>query len=160
MKKVSVIILVLFIFSGLNAYAADNPVVGMRNKIFEEAKQIKSLLAQTQDIVLVNSMWDSCIMTVSQLDAYFSLVGIFNTIKKDNITESAINYLVDWLKQIKMTAELNIKSLDAITNPLEAKTKAQMDTLKRNFTELNSRIDKELGKHSILLRSLKVKEKK
>jgi hypothetical protein len=160
MKKVSVIILVSFIFCVSYAHALDNPLVGMRNKIFEQAKQIKYSLAQTQDVVLVNSMWDSCIMTVSQLDAYFSLVGIFNTIKKDNITESAINYLVDWLKQIKMTAELNIKSLDAITNPLEAKTKTQMDILKRNFSDLNTRIDKELGKHSILLRSLKVKEKK
>jgi len=160
MKKIVVGVLICFILFVPCAYAADNPLVGMRNKIFEEAKQIKSSLVQTQDIVLVNSMWDSCIMTVSQLDAYFSLVGIFNTIKKDNITESAINYLVDWLKQIKMTAELNIKSLNAITNPLEAKTKAQMDTLKRNFSDLNSRIDTELGKHSILLRSLKVKEKK
>lgn len=160
MKKVSVIIIVLLIFCVSYAHAFSNPLVGMRNKIFEEAKQIKSSLTQTQDIVLVNSMWDSCIMTVSQLDAYFSLVGIFNTIKKDNITESAINYLVDWLKQIKKTAELNIKSLDAIINPLEAKTKAQMDTLKQNFSDLNSRIDTELGKHSILLRSLKVKEKK
>jgi len=160
MKKTSVLVLLFVILLGLEAHAQNKPLVEMRNKIFEESKQIKSLLTDPKDTVLVNSMWDSCIMAISQLDAYFSMVGIFNSIKKEDVTEASINYLTEWLNGIKKTNELNIKGLSAVSGANEPNTKIRMDILKRYFVELNKKIDDELVKHSILINALKMKKKK
>jgi hypothetical protein len=127
----------------------------MRNKIFEESKDLKSLLANSKDIILINSMWDSCIIAMSQLDAYFTMLGIFNTIKEENLKEEVINYLTSWLEGIKKTNELNIKSLDAVSVTLESKTKAHILRLKDYFGKLNDQINAELDKISLLKKSLK-----
>jgi hypothetical protein len=89
-------------------------------------------------------MWDSSIMAVSQLDAYFSMLGIFNTIKKENLQDSSINYLVNWLNQLKATTDLNIKSLEVIKSTADARSKVFVSKLKNTFNDLKARIDKEL----------------
>lgn len=155
MKKIIFIILISVIFLNFSIYALDTTLLDMRNKIFEESQELKSLLVNSKDIVLINSMWDSCIMAMSQLDAYFSMLGIFNTIKKEDLTEDAINYLTTWLDGIKKTNELNIKSLDAVTLILEPETKAHIVKLKDYFGKLNNQIDAELDKISLLKKSLK-----
>ena len=156
MRKIIFIVLTLSFFC-FSAYALDTKIVGMRNKFFEESKAIKTLLADSKDMILLNSMWDSCIMTMTQLDAYFSMVGIFNTIKKETLTEEAINYITNWLEAIKKTNDLNIKSLNAITNPVEPKTKIHMEKLRGYFNDLNNQINTELNKISIIKKSLKTR---
>ena len=155
MKKIIFIILIFIIFLSFSVYALDTTLLDMRNKIFEESKVIKSLLVDSKDIILMNSMWDSCVMTMTQLDAYFSMIGIFNTIKKEDLKEDAINYLTSWLDGIKKTNELNIKSLDAVSVTLEPKTKAHILKLKDYFGKLNNQINAELDKISLLKKSLK-----
>jgi hypothetical protein len=157
MKKTIFIILIFIIFLSFSVYALDATLLDMRNKIFEESKVIKSLLADSKDIILMNSMWDSCVMTMTQLDAYFSMVGLFNTIKRENLSEASIDYLISWLNDIKKTNELNLKSLNSISVILESKTKVYLEKLKRHFSDLNNRIDSELGKISLLKESLKIK---
>lgn len=159
MKKIVFIILTFVIFLSFNAYALNSTLINMRTKIFEESKDLKSVLTDSKDVVLVNSMWDSCIIAISQLDAYFNMLGIFNTIKKVNLKEDAINYLSGWLEGIKKTNKLNIKSLDAMTLSLQPKTKAHIVKLKDYFDKLNDQIDVELDKISILRKSLKRKHK-
>jgi len=154
MKKLTGIILALLIATSLNSFASDIPLMDMRNKIFEESKVMKKKLANSKDIILLNSMWDSCVIAINQLDAYFSLVGIFNTIKKENLTEASVGYLISWLNQTKQTNELNIKSLNSLASTLEARTKLYKTKLTNIFTELNSHITKELERLSLLQRSL------
>ncbi len=157
MKRIIFIILIFVIFLGFNAYASNSGLINMRNKMLEESKDLKLLLATSKDVVLVNSMCDSCIIAMSQLDAYFSMVGIFNTIKKQDLKESAVNYLGGWLEGIRQTNKVNIRSLNTVMPGLEPKTKSQVAKLKDYFDKLNSQIDSELEKISILRKSLKRK---
>ncbi len=158
MKKIIFIILALSIFC-FSSYVFAAPLMDMRNKIFEESKVIKSLLVTSKNTVLVNSMWDSCIITLTQLDAYFYMQGIFNTIKKEDLNEACVNYLINWLNEVKKTDELNIKSLNTISVAVEPKEKIRMEKLKEYFSDLNKQIDNELSKLSLLNQSLKKKNK-
>lgn len=155
MKKKILILLVLLMFFSVSSYALENGLFEMRNKISAESKQIKVLLLESKDIVLMSSMWDSCIMTMTQLDAYFYMVGIFNAVKIEDSKGEVTNYLTNWLKIIKDTSQLNIKSLNAVTSVLEPKTKACKEKLKKVFTELDKVIDVELSRVSSLKRTVK-----
>lgn len=154
MKRMLFMILALVVFLNLNAYALETNLFDIRNKLFEESKKIKLLVGTSQDLVLINSMWDSCIMAMSQLDAYFSMLGVFNTIKKENLTDVAVDYLANWLTEVKRTNELNIKSLDGVTVTMDPNTKPRMEKLKGYFMELNSQISSELNKISSIKQSL------
>ena len=157
MKKIVLIILIFGIFLNFNVYAAEIPLLDIRNKIFRECRDIQPLLRNSKDIIVVNSMWSSGIMTVSQLDAYFSMIGIFNTIKDEDLAEDPVIYLIKWLNEIKNTNELNIRSLDSITYKVEPATKTQIGKLKGYFSSLNNLIDSESARVSALQKSLKIK---
>ncbi|MCM8797552.1 MAG: hypothetical protein NC923_06750 [Candidatus Omnitrophica bacterium] len=156
MKKKIFFTLFFVVFFSVNVFAFDTTLFDIRNAIFEESKAMKSLLKNSKDIILMNSMWDSCVMTMAQLDAYFTMLGIFNTIKKENLKEEAIGYLANWLEGVKRTNELNIKSLDSVTLVLEEETKKRILKLKDYFEKLNNQINAELDKLSILKKSLKI----
>jgi hypothetical protein len=113
MKKIILFTLILILAGNLAAYALEATLIDLRNEIFKNAEEIKASFNISKDPILINSMWDSCVMSVSQMDAYFSMLGIFNTIKKENLNDTQFNYLIHWLTQIKKTNELNIKSLDS-----------------------------------------------
>ncbi|MCX5702234.1 MAG: hypothetical protein NTW64_04575 [Candidatus Omnitrophica bacterium] len=154
MRRLFFIVLALVFILNFSAYCLDTKLFDMRNKIFEESKKIKLLVGTSQDLVLINSMWDSCIMCMSQLDAYFSMLGVFNTIKKENLTEVAVDYLTNWLTEIKNTNELNIKSLDSVIVTMDPNTKPRMEKLKGYFKEVNNQINSELNKISSIKQSL------
>ncbi|MFH0838765.1 MAG: hypothetical protein V1893_01080 [Candidatus Omnitrophota bacterium] len=161
MKTIFVLMLSVLIYMQALGYAADSTLVDSRSKIFAQSKEIKSLLPDSKDALLVSSMWDSCVIAMTQLDAYFSIVGIFNTIKKEDLNDNTINYLIDWLMVIKDTNAVNIKSLNSIA-PSEAVTKVHIDKLRSYFIELNNIIDKELikiGKLKEAVKTTKEKEK-
>jgi hypothetical protein len=160
MKKIILIILVFVIFLNFNAYAAEIPLLDMRNRIFKECRDIQPLLRNSKDIIVINSMWSSCIMTVTQLDAYFSMVGIFNTVKDKVLTENPVIYLMKWLSEVKNTNELNIKSLDSIAYEVEPNTRVHIEKIKGYFNNLNNIIDGESARVSALQRSLKIKRQK
>jgi hypothetical protein len=157
MKKILIVFITTFLLAE-SAYALDTTLLDMRRKIFRESKNIKSELSKTKDVVLMSSMWDSCIMTMSQIDAYFYMLQIFNTIKKEDLSEDAIKSLSDWLNEIKRTASLNIKSLKNVSQAQDSRTKVYIKILTKHFIELNKRIDAELAKISILRNSLKLKK--
>lgn len=145
-KIVSVIMAILVLFS-FTAYAAENPtLIEYRSKIFDESRAIKLLLSSTKrDMVFLSSMWDACIASMTQLDAYFGMVGVFNTIKKDEVTDRAVSYLIDWLNVIKSANEISIKNLEAISSrQLEDKTKSRLGRLVKYYTGLDKRLDTEL----------------
>jgi len=153
MRKIIFIIAILAAFLSCNAYAGEGATfLEFRNKIFDESRAIKLLLTSSKkDMIFMNSMWDSCIATMIELDAYFGMLGIFNTIKKENVMEGAVTYLHDWLNVIKNTNELNIKNLNAISaRPIENNAKLHAKRLITYYTELNNRIDAELTKVAAL----------
>lgn len=154
MKKVQLLTLALIVGLSLNVYAQASGLMDIRNKVFAESQEIKVLLSDTKDVILVSSMWDSCILTVSQLDAYFSQLGIFNTIRKENVTPAAIDFLEQWLNGVKNTNDLNIKSLNAVTQDIQGRTKLHLERLTGYFTELNTQVDQELAKLAALKNTL------
>ena len=157
MKRTLLIVLALVAGLSFNAHAQATGLMDVRNKLLKESQEIKALLPDTKDVILVSSMVDSCILTTSQLDAYFSQLGIFNTIKKDDVTPAAINFLEQWLNGIKNTNDLNIKSLNAFTSDAsskQAKTKLHLERLTGYFTDLNTQIDQELAQLAALKQAL------
>ncbi len=144
MKKIIFLTLSLVLIWSFTAHALETTLLDTRNQIFKSAQEMKTYFAQSRDPVLLNSMWDSAVMTVSQLDAYFSMLAIFNTIKKENLEEAPFKYLVNWLNQLKDVAELNIKSLESIKKTTDARSKALALKLRDDFNVLKTRLIKEL----------------
>lgn len=144
-KELVLLIISLFIFLGVkNSYGADSTLFDAYNKILQESNEIKPLLAKSKDVILVSSLWDSCLIALTQLDGYFSMVGIANTIKKEELSKETLKYLTDWLYTIKKTNQANLKGLEAISHPLEAETAQRVTALNADFSELNNAIDTEL----------------
>jgi len=156
MRKLAAIILVLALCLIVTAYAVAAPTfLDMRKRIFLESKAIKALLPASKDVYLINNMWDSCVLVMSQMDSYFSMLGIFNTIKRENQTQAAVDYLIAWLQEIRRANDLNIKSLNSISATIDAATKTHLDTLKEYFSELNGCINAELNKIALLHKTIR-----
>ena len=157
MKKTICIIIMLFFFSSVYVYPLGVTLLDVRNGIFEESSQLKSLLADSKDPGVIVTMWNSCIITVNQLNAYFYMLGVFDALKTETLNDDPTIYLVGWLNEMKKTNETNIKSLDSAPSSVEQKTKVHLEKLKSYFLELNNRIDTELKKISAIRQTLKIK---
>jgi len=144
-------------FLAAGGYAREKTLFDLRNEAFRESKRVKEYLTRSKDVVLMNSLADSCILAVTQLDAYLVMLGIFNTIAEEDWTDSAIGGLDRWLEGIKQTNELNIRSLAAVAQPNDARTTVFIKRLKKLFTDLNEGIDSEKQKISLMQRSLRLK---
>lgn len=156
MKKILYLIIIMVILLHSNAYAMDNnQLLDMRNKFFDESKDIKALLKSSKNVVLLNNMWDACIVTMTQLDAYFFMMGIFDAVNKDKWNEEAVTYLELWLTKIKSTDDVNLKSLKAFPPDLEAGLLRHAQKLEGYFTDLNDMIDENLSTISQLKASVK-----
>jgi succinylarginine dihydrolase len=93
----------------------------------------------------MNSMWDASIATLMQLDAYFSMLGMFNTIKKEDVTKDAVKYLSDWLTTVKSTNSMNVQNLGAISaKAVQIDTQVHANNMSNFYKELNKRIDNEM----------------
>jgi|GEM_PF-986242 len=157
MKKKFFLMLIFLLLFVQSAYCLDTRLYDIRQKLFTQAQEIKKLVNREnagQYLVLVSSMWDTCFVAITQLDAYFYILGLFNTIKKENVTAPAIDFLSRWLTQAKETSELNIKGLSGIKVPIEPMIRINMVKLERSFKELKSQIDRELAEIAKLRKSL------
>jgi hypothetical protein len=143
MRKIIVIVLGLFFAGSIPAQALESKLIDARTQIMQNSQEIKKYFATTRDPVLINSMWDSSVMTVSQLDAYFSMLGIFNTIKNENLSPEAFDYLINWLNRISESADLNAKTLGQIKSTADARSKAMSLKLKSILDNLKTEVAKE-----------------
>ena len=159
MKIKSAIVFITAMLTAVMAYAADSPFLDLRSKISDESREVKSLMANSKDPILISSLWDSCLMTASQLDAYFAMLGIFNTIKKQDYTQEAIDQLYGWLTAIKKTNDLNVKSLDSVMETIDSDTRMHVVVIKNYFKQLSREIDSELNKLSLLKKTVKPRPK-
>ena len=156
MKKIFYLITILIILLCSNAYAMDNnQLLDLRNKLFDESKDIKDLLRNSKNVVLLDNFWDACMVTMTQLDAYFFMMGIFDAVSKDKWNEEAVTYLELWLTKIKNTDEINLKSLKSFPANLEAGTLRHAQKMEGYFTDLNDMIDESLNTISKLKASVK-----
>ncbi|MCX5703350.1 MAG: hypothetical protein NT066_02495 [Candidatus Omnitrophica bacterium] len=158
MKKPIMLILVLSFLINVNSYASKSPLLDMRSRFLEDSNSIKLLLKNSKDVILLSTLWDSCFMTMTQLDAYFSMVGIFESVKKGNITDATVGYLLSWLEDIKKTSVMNISSLNSAAGVVEAATKIVVEGMKGNFSDLNKVVDVEINKLLKLREGLKTKQ--
>jgi hypothetical protein len=124
--------------------------MNMHSRVMKESNNIKLLLKNSRDVVLLTSMWDSCFIAMNQLDAYFSMVAIVETIKKQELTEAAVNYLLSWLSDIKKTNEANISSLVSSAQAVDNPTKVAVERMKIIFSDLNKMIEAESSRLTIL----------
>lgn len=156
MKKIT-FMLFLFLFLNSSAWAIDFKIFDMRNKMFQESKEIKELFAHSRDTIALTALFDTCLLTMSQLDAYFNMLGIFETIKDEDLSDMAVDFLVNWLDEIQRTIELYMNSLTHIPQPLELKTQEHIEKLKFYFRQLDDITDEELRKLSLIRRTVKRK---
>jgi hypothetical protein len=157
MKKIICTIIMLFLFSSVSVYPLGVSLLDIRNGIFTESNELKLLLANSQDPGVIVTMWSSCIITVNQLNAYFYILGIFDALKTETLSEDPTIYLISWLTEMKRTNEANIKSLESVPSSIEQRTRSHLQKLKNYFSELNSRIDTELKNISTVRQTLKIK---
>jgi hypothetical protein len=133
----------------------DSKLFNLRTRLFEESKEIKLLLPRSKEGILLVSMFDTCLIATSQLDAYFSMLGIFETVKKENLTKAAVDFLISWLNEIKKTNDMNLRSLSGIWQPTENNTKSHLEKLKIYFNDLNIQINTELTRLNLLKSTIK-----
>jgi len=146
-----------FIFS-CKVYALDIKLLDLRDKIFKEANQIKQNIGpKNQDFVLLSGLFDSCILAVHQIDAYFYMVGIFELIRKEDVNKTSFNFLFSWLNIMRKTNNLNLQSVENAGLPTEGETKNYLMRIKSYFNELDKQITQEQERLNILMRVMKIK---
>lgn len=155
MKKIVFLVLALVLTWSFCAQALETTLIDSRSEILKNSQEMKKYFSSSRDPILLTSMWDSAIMAVSQLDAYFSMLGIFNTIKNEDLQEPAFTYLVKWLGELAGTTELNIKSLEAINTTTDARSKVFVSKLKKTYNDLKILITKEMQTVAQLQEALK-----
>ncbi|HDZ77310.1 MAG TPA: hypothetical protein ENH41_04425 [Candidatus Omnitrophica bacterium] len=160
MKRRFLIFLSLLLLCNFNLYAFENPFLIMRDNFFREAQELKPLLVKSNDVVLISSMWDSCIMTTTQLDAYFHMINIFNAIDKDDLNEDVFISLTGWLRAIKRTNDLNIKGLNTVSSVSDALTQIHIKKLKGYFSDLNKQVSIELDRISLFEKAVTAEKNK
>lgn len=141
-KTIVMVVCALCVYA--QAFAFDTRLLSARNKIFEQAKELQTLLAETEDPVAVVSLWDTCIMTATQLNAYFYLVGIYESV--NDPTPDSVSYLKSWLQEVRRTAQLNIRNLSATASVTQPETREHLSRVKASLAELSLLLERELDK--------------
>lgn len=141
MKRIISIVIVLSMLFSVSANALENTFYDLRARIYSESKEIKALMPNSKDIVVMSSIWDTCLVAMSQLDAYVSMVQLFNTIKETELTKATVNVIINWLNDIKATNDTNIKIITDTKVEVGADTRAHIEKLKVIFTDFNKRIE-------------------
>jgi hypothetical protein len=153
-----IILILLNLFFSFNAYCLDTKLLELREKIFGESNQIKkSINPNSKDFVLLSGLFDSCILAVTQIDAYFYLLGVFEFIRKEDLNKNCFNFILSWLNTMKKTNELSLKSLNTAGPIMEEETKNYITRIKSYFTELDKQILQEQNRMNILMRSLRIR---
>jgi hypothetical protein len=154
MKKL-ILVLAFWLCLSSGAGAVDFKMFDMRNKIFEGSKEIKALISTSSDAVALTSMFDACLVSITQLDAYFNMLGILETINKEDLSRPAVDFIISWLNEMKSSSDLSLKFIGGLAQPLEPKTREQIEKLKAYFKELNKLADAELYKLSLIRKTAK-----
>lgn len=157
MKK-NIFIAVLMCFAACANAQENGTFKKFRAELFQESKQIKALMATTKDPVMVSSMLDSCIMSINQVDAYFIMLGIVNTVKKEALTEEITNFLLNWLDMTKKNNILNLKALTGAPKNLEPRTQVYVEKLIEYYKNMDQLIEEEINKVNVIKQSVQANQ--
>ena len=135
------------------SHAGQSKLMGFKEDVQGELVQIKALMTK-KDPVLVSSMYDSCLIAMNQIDAYISMITIFNTIDEKAVKEEAVNPLIIWLGSMKKMNTINSNTLRDTSKARSPETKARMEKVKALFEKLNKEIDIETAKWEVIRKSL------
>lgn len=157
MKIIIWLVLINLLFC-LNSYALDIQLLNLREKIFAESTNIKdNISAESKDFVLLSGLFDSCILMVNQIDAYFYLLGVFEFIRKEDLNKNCFNFILSWLNTMKKTNSLSLKNLSTAGPIMESQTKTYIENIKNYLLELDKQITREQNRMNILMRSLGIR---
>ncbi|MCX7661528.1 MAG: hypothetical protein N2Z79_02445, partial [Candidatus Omnitrophica bacterium] len=123
-----------------------NDFMSLRNKILFLSQELKEELLESEDVVYLNGLWNSCVVGVLQIDAYLAMLGILSSTKEKVIPSEAIEYIKAWLERIRGTTQSNLKALDMPPQNLATKTQEYIQKLKSVFMELESLVSRELSR--------------
>ena len=93
MKKKLLLTVMLLVFCTVTTYATDFRIFEVRNKLFQESKDMKELLPITKDQFAVLMLFNTATTVVSQIDAYFAMMGIFNAVRRQDLDKETVGYL-------------------------------------------------------------------
>ena len=158
MRKLLSVALVAILFFASNVRAEPTKLFELNKKMYQEYQALQEFLPKTKDVALGYTMWDSSIITIIQLNAYFSMVGIIDSIGRGVIKEKSVEYLVIWLNDIKRKNEINLRSI-AMVKPTEEETSAHAKKLGGYFMELNVQVDNELKRLGLLKNAIRAQQK-
>jgi len=145
MRKILIAITVfLYLLSG-NASAQVQPTAQLRGKIYDEYKSLEAALQKTKDTALIFSLRDTCMITIVQLDAYITMIGMMDSVRDKGLNKGTIDYIVLWLNEMRRTNDLNIKNL-ALPREMQKDTQVHSENMMRYFNELRTYADTELRK--------------
>ena len=153
-KRVAMFLSVgIILYSCIVSYALETSLKDMEGKIRAELVQVKALMPKN-DPILVNNMYNSCLIAKTQLDAYFYMLTLFNTIEEKALGDKAVDTLIEWLLAMKKINVININALRDTSKVQSPATKVRMEKLKALFEELNKEIDINIAKVSLIKKSL------
>ncbi|MBP7217052.1 MAG: hypothetical protein KBA46_07215 [Candidatus Omnitrophica bacterium] len=160
-KNIFVVIAVCFCMLLLEsrASAADFRIFDLRNKLFAQSKTINAMLPKAQDQAVLLSLFDTCIIVTSQIDAYFGMMGIFNAVRKEDLNKETVGYLVNWLSEMKRTSEITLRGLNEIPVAVQPTTRAQMAVIGKHLTDLVKLVQEDLSRMDELMKVVKVKKR-
>lgn len=161
MRKRTQLLCALVLFCSVTcAHAADFRIFELRNKIFSESKELKELLPSSKDQLVVLSLLDSCLILTSQIDAYFVMMSLFNNIRKEDLDKEAVGSLVNWLNQMKDSADITIRSLNNIGVPIDRSTGAHVAKLKDFSATMRGLVQSDLNTMNRLMGSVRNKRRR
>lgn len=160
-KRISAAALIMCALWLSQTYAFDADLLDLRNKLFEESKSIQFRMSDSPDAAIMLTLWDSAVLTITRMNAYFYMLGIFDAVKDQDMTDAALSYLVSWLQETKRANFMNISNLngcppESLHDPGTGK---YIDQIKKYYTSLDSYLDKELAKMSVLKQAGKLGKK-
>ena len=151
MKRILCLMMIFMATIGSVAQGADlKELLVLRANLQEESKTLKSILADTKDILYINTLWDSCAMSTMQIDAYFVMIGIYEAAPVKYRRQEGADYMMKWLTAVKNTHELNVKTLAGMTGLNDPRSNDHILKLKTMYESLLLIIDGETDKLMVL----------
>ena len=152
--RIAAVLVVLLCLASSPARALDTRLIDVRDRIFDESKKLQLVLNNSDDPVVIISLWDSCVTTVTRINAYFYMLGIYEMVPQESRTAEGLNYLITWLRETRRTNMLAVNALGAPLETADDTTLFHRKRVQGYFVELNSRLDAELQKLTIVQKSL------
>ena len=151
MKKIIAVTLFFFLLLPAACAGAEGAtrLLELRGKIFEEYQALQGALATTKDVAVVYGLSDQCLTTIIRLDAYFTMIGVMDSVRDSGLNENSLSYILVWLNGIKNVNGGNMKNLLA-KYEVGKDTADHLKKVNSYFMQLGIYVDSEIKQLTIL----------